>query len=326
MRIFLFLAFFLGLGFSSHAQSLKVKLASDIWPPFTNVEGEQAFAIALVKEALQRSKIGMDAEILDFGEVTEGLREGKFDGSAAMWRNAEREKFLLFSDAYLENQLILVGPKGSNVSAGSFDDLQGKVVAVVGTYGYGAELDNAEGVEFRPGRNHQENLDRLLKGEVDYMLVDHLVVQYFLKYNEKEAKKYLAIGRKPLLRRSLHFAVRKDLPKGEFIIERFNQQIDAMLADGTYNRILQLNWIRADVDGDGRTELVLAGTKAGKSAPKTSYDVPSGSIAQQSEGPVNRYWINGKLYNSWGSVPKDYKVDIPPIEGQPMLPVQGFRF
>ena len=44
-------------------------------------------------------------------------------------------------------------------------------------------------------------------------------------------------------------------------IEKFNAEIKKMQADGTYNIILRLDWIRADVDGDGRTELVAGNTR-----------------------------------------------------------------
>lgn len=319
-------SFFIVLGFSGWSQSLEVRLASNVWPPFTNVAGEQAFALALVNEALQRAKIVTNTQILEFDEVIAGIRNGNFDGSAALWHNAEREEFMLFSDPYLENRLVLVGRKGSEVTATSFADLKGKRLAVVGSYAYGDELENAEDVQFIPGRNAQENLDRLLRGEVDYMLVDDLLVQYFRKYNEEEVAKFLEIGANALLKRPLHFAVRKNLPKAEFIVDRFNQQIRAMVADGTYHRILEINWIRSDVDGDGQMELVLAGNQAGKVAPTTPYGLPSSSAPQQPEGPVNRYWIDGNLYQGWDNVPENYKVDIPKIEGQQMKNVRGFRF
>ena len=189
-------------------------------------------------------------------------------------------------------------------------------------------MDTAQQVIFVPGRDDQENLDRLLKGEVDYMLVDDLLSQYFLKYNEDETAKFLEIGSTALLKRPLHFAVRKDLENAEFILERFNRQIRDMIADGTYNRILQLNWIRTDVDGDGQVEMVLGGSQAGKLAPTNTYGVPLTDADRTLEGPVNRYYIDGKVYPDWDSVPDKYKVDIPKEEFRykDMAPVRGFRF
>ena len=52
---------------------------------------------------------------------------------------------MFFSDAYLENRLVLVGRSGTDVTAKSLTVLKGKRVAVVKGYAYG-EIDTA-----RPG-------------------------------------------------------------------------------------------------------------------------------------------------------------------------------
>ncbi len=79
-----------------------------------------------------------------------------------------------------------------------------------------------------------------------------------------------------------------------------------MVADGTYNRILQLNWIRADVDGDGTMEMVASSAQAGKMPPTSSYDV---WFQNTSSPPLNnRYYIDGKIYQGWDNVPAEYKV------------------
>ena len=61
---------------------------------------------------------------------------GPFDGSAAAWKDAEREKALLFSQPYLENRLMLVARRGGDVSAATVADLKGKRVAIVEGYAY----------------------------------------------------------------------------------------------------------------------------------------------------------------------------------------------
>ncbi|HEU5290221.1 MAG TPA: transporter substrate-binding domain-containing protein, partial [Cyclobacteriaceae bacterium] len=204
-------------------------------------------------------------------------------------------------------QLILVGLKGTDVSAHKLTELFNKSVAVVESYAYGVEIKEAQRVNFVKGKSDQDNLNKLLKGQVDYILVDLLLIQYLVNSQEKEVAKYLAIGGEPLFTRSLHFAIRKDIPNADRIIRQFNTEIVKMIADGTYNRILQLNWIQADVDGDGQLELVLNGDHAGVKAPSNSYSV---YFQNSNAGSSNwgRYYINGKLYNGWEEIPKEYKV------------------
>ena len=98
------------------------------WPPICGRRSpipptSPRLAIDLVHEALNRADITTTTRIVDFGAVILGLQDGSFDGSGALWRTPEREKFLLFSEPYLENRLVLVGKAGSDVSAGHLSDL-----------------------------------------------------------------------------------------------------------------------------------------------------------------------------------------------------------
>lgn len=305
------------------AEQPGLRLASDAWPPFTDVADRTHLALDLVHKALARSGVEADTSILDWGDVTAGLRSGRFDGCAAIWHSADRETFLLYSKPYLENRLVLVGAKGSDVRAARLADLSGKRVAVVEQYAYGDAVDSAGAPVLVGGRSDQENLQKLLRGEVDYMLVDELLIRYLAEHQQQATARLLEIGRVPLVRRELHFAVRRELPSAESIVEGFNREIAKMLADGTYNVILSLNWIRADVDGDGLPELVPRTKQAGTLPPETGYNILS--TAYSAPMPkLERYWFDGKVYESWDAVPERYKA--PPQSATDKPPPALLRF
>lgn len=294
----------------SGAQNFNLKLASNIWPPFTNTDEKSAVAMDIVSEALERSNISVSNKVMVFEDVLTSISEGLVDGSPALWKSDEREEYMFFSEPYLFNQLILVGKKGSKVNVSEFLELEGKKVALVGSYAYGEKTQGIDQVDFISGKNDQENLSKLLKGKVDYMLVDALLIQFLLKYQADDVNKHLEIGNKPLVVRSLHFGIRKDYANAEKIISDFNAQIATMKEDGSYNRILHLNWIRTDIDGDGKMELVLSGTNAGTNAPISSYSLNSNPVM---EDDSVGYFIDGKRYTNWDHVPAQYKVEIQPI-------------
>lgn len=319
---FVFLIACLATALAAQAQSA-LRLASDVWPPFTNETGKQAVAMALVHEALQRAGFQPGTDILATGAVTPAILSEEYDGSVAVWRDAEREAILRFSEPYLENRLILVGRKGSDVQAARLADLEGKRIAIVESYAYGEAVDTARGITWLRGRDNQESLERLLREEADYMLVDELLMQYVLQHQPRQAEQYLEIGDTPLLRRSLHFALRKDRPEAGYILERFNRAIRAMIQDGTYHQILAFNWIRTDVDGDGRVELVLDGKRAGTEAPSGSYTLLASAPAAQ--GP-ERYLIEGKTYTGWDQVPEEYKVAPAPYVNPDGVTLLRFQF
>ena len=153
-------------------------------------------------------------------------------------------------------------------------------------------------------------MEKLLSDEIDYMLVDALIIQYMLKYQLNDVTAHLAIGQKPLLVKSLHLGLRKDVENAEGILKEFDEEIAEMIADGTFNDILELNWVQADIDGDGVVELVLGGDLAGTSAPDNIYGLMMDESYRSKNGP-KQYYVDGKMYESWDDIPKSYKLDLP---------------
>jgi hypothetical protein len=139
------------------------------------------------------------------------------------------------------------------------------------------------------------------------MLVDALLIQYLLKFQLNDVTEFLEIAENPLIVKSLHFAVRKDILDGPDLISGFDEEIRKMILDGTYNKILELNWIQADLDGDGKLEMILDGRQAGTTAPTNSY-VVNLQPATTNKSISGSYYIDGNIYNSWEEVPAEYKV------------------
>src|SRR5258707_14270780 len=101
--------------------------------------------------------------------------------------------------------------------------------------------------------------------------MDELVVLFIVRNYPKESGAKLQIGSTPLVTRELHFAVNRARTDAASIVERFNAQIRLMIADRTYHRLLHLDWLRADVDGDGVPEYVPWDNRTGPSEPQHIY-------------------------------------------------------
>jgi ABC-type amino acid transport substrate-binding protein len=288
------------------AQTTALTLVSTAWPPFTNAPGEPRFALDLVEAALARFEFGAKTTIVPAAEFTPALLGGSFDGSAAAWKDSERERALLFSQPYLENRLVLVGRRGADVSAKAIGDLAGRRVAIVEGYSYGDVVERG-GPLFVRSRSEEDSLARLLNGSVDYTLMDDLVVQYVVSNYPKESATKLQIGSTPLLTRELHFAIRRTRADAQSIITRFDAQLRGMIADRTYHELLHVDWIRADVNGDGINEYVPRNDKLGPSAPNLVYALFSlpESVSQTPTQPG--FYVGGNIYRDWASVPESYK-------------------
>jgi polar amino acid transport system substrate-binding protein len=289
-------------------QLTTLHLGSTAWSPFTNEPGKPQFAIDLVHAALERIGITADTTIVPDGTLTPALLAGRFDGSPALWRDPQREAALLYSKPYLENRLVLVARRGTDVSAAALGGLSGKRVAIVGGYAYGETLKDPNGPQYVAATTVEETLKKVLAGDADYALMDELVIQYLVTNYADEVRSRLAIGTKPVLVRTLHFAVRRDVPGAQSIVDRFDAELGRMIADHSYHRLLQVGWIQADVDGDGRTEWVPATDLAGKKPPTVRYDLSAVTAPEAKPEAKKRFYLGGQVYEDWSKVPDRYKV------------------
>lgn len=297
------------------AQTQTLRLVSTAWPPFTNQAGQPRFALDLVEAALGRIGVSSTTTIVEASQFTTALLGDAFDGSAAVWKDPEREVALIFSHPYLENRLVLVGRKGADVSATTLAALKGKRLAIVEGYSYGDAVETA-GPAYVRARSEEDSMSRLLAGSVDYVLMDEVVVQYIADHHALEAKTKLQLGSTPLVTRPLYFALRRSFPGAQSIIDRFNAQLKGMMTDRTYHRLLHVDWIRADVDGDGLFEYV-PGSDAPRTEPQRAYSLFSPTIEPstmkpstqgQVESTKPRFLVGGNIYQEWASVPDNYKL------------------
>ena len=283
-------------------------LGSTPWTPFTNEAGKPRFAIDLVQAALKRMGITVETTVVPEGTLTAALLDGKFDGSPALWRDKDREDKLIYSKPYLENRLVLVARKGFDVSAPALPALAGRRIALVDGYAYGDALKVPKGPAYVTASSVEESLQMVLDSRADYVLMDDLVVEYLLTNYPEEVKARLAIGTEPLLTRTLHFALRRDVRAAQSVVDRFDAEVIKMIADRSYHRLLQVGWILADIDGDGRMELVPATDQAGREAPVRRYELVTVTADPKKPEGKKRFYLGGKVYDDWGSVPERYKV------------------
>ena len=288
------------------AQSRSLTLVSTSWPPFTDGPGQPRFALDLVEAALGRIHITSRTTIVDSTDFTTKLLSTDFDGSGALWRDATRERVLLYSQPYLENRLVLIGRRGADVSAPSLSALKGKRVAIVAGFSYG-DMIEASGPAWVRTPSEEDSLAQLLKGEADYALIDELVVSYIVSNYPKESESRLQIGSTPLLTRELYLAISRTRPDAQSIVSGFNQQIRNMIKDRTYHRLLHVDWIAADVNGDGILDYVPADDRPGPLAPTHAYSVFSTTSSTPAQPGRVDFYIGGNIYADWLAVPDAYK-------------------
>ena len=317
------------------AQSRQLRLVSTTWPPFTGAAGQPRYALDLVEAALGKIDIGATSVFVDAARYNTALVGPAYDGSAAAWKDPQRERVLIFSEPYLENRLVLVGRRGADVSATTLAGLKGRRIAIVEGYSYGSSVEGA-GPAFVRSQGEEDSLRQLLASKVDYALMDELVVNYLVENHAEQAQARLQLGTTPLITRPLYLAISSSRPDAQAIINRFNGQLRGMIADRTYHRLLHVEWIRADIDGDGTAEFIPQSDRVGTSEPQRAYAVLSSGTAgglaipgvttpaTTAEKPG--FYIGGNIYRDWASVPESYRVVDPDWKDPRRASASIFRF
>lgn len=231
----------------------KIRIGTEgAYPPFNYVDNEgkvQGFEIDLGNALCKRMKLDCEWVVQDWDGIIPGLLAKKYDAIiASLYITDERRQKIDFSNKYYLTPAKFVSRKGAGITISS-SGLKGKIVGLQRATSFERYM-NAEhpDVELRLYATQDEaNMD-LVSGRIDLLLADTLALQEnFL--NNPEGKDFEFIG--PALSNPLYFgygagvALRKN--SGD-LVDRFNQAIAALRADGSYETIRK-KWFKIDIWG-----------------------------------------------------------------------------
>ncbi len=287
-------------------------LSNDVWPPFIIKGSKQGTAEMLVCQALERSGWTCTVKVNDWEAVLDEARIGAIDGIAAAWKNPERETYLLFSEPYLTNRIVPVINDASPVDVKTLADLAGRRVALVSDYAYGDEITAIlPRIQLVSANTSLNAIREVRTGKADVALIDELVA----REEEYEAlMSGLTALDTVLAYRDLHLAISKQHPDAEVIIEDFQRGYKLMLADGSVNEILNVDWLATDFGQSGDINVVM---RSDVSLDELSDPSAEGSVyaletseyqaIRQRDYDPNRanYQLSGKSYSSLQSALDD---------------------
>lgn len=211
------------------------------WSPYVSVDlHDKGLVTSIVMTALRRANYNPTLVLREWPKDLEGTRAGEYDIIASIWFTEERARDLLFSSPIIENTVKYVVRADNDIRDTSPASLKGMRVGVVEDYAYRqgayrdlpAELIKAETVE--------ENMKRLLDGEIDIAVADERVALYVLNKRFPGSLKQIRFTPGSLSTRNLRAAVSRKRPDAQQIISEFDTALQHMKNDGTYMSTLNL--------------------------------------------------------------------------------------
>lgn len=218
----------------------KLRLVADSWPPFTDASMPGGgLATSIVTTALSRAGYTSGFEEVPWARALLGVSEGRYDVLINAWYNDSRARIGQFSTAYLTNRIRLLQRKGEAFRYRRQSDLYPYSIAVVRDYAYSPEFDRDTRLHKVAVRNFSSAVRMLAAGRVNLAVEDEYVARYNLQREPQDVRDGVMLVEPPLGENTLHILVSLKHPEHERIVERFEQAIAAMKADGSYARLMR---------------------------------------------------------------------------------------
>ena len=218
-----------------------IRIATEgAYPPFNFVQADGTLA-GLDVDMANALCAEMKAKCLivpqDWDGMIPGLMAKKFDAViASMSITEERKKQVDFTNKYYTTPLAIVVPKDSTLTGVTPEALSGKAVgaqAATTQADYATDKYGAAGADVKLYPTNDEATADLQTGRLDALISDKFVVVDWLNKAGKECCRLL--GDVPGTETEAGIAIRKG---DDALRERFNGAIKAIVADGTYGKIV----------------------------------------------------------------------------------------
>lgn len=219
-----------------------VSFATTEWEPYSgeNLPG-YGVGSAIIAEACSRVGIKPTFHFMPWKRAMDDVRIGKYDALYSAYGSRDRSKTYAISKPYISGQLVLCAKRGTNIHwDGSIRSLTPYRIGVVLGFVNTPEFDNAKYLDKDVGPSDLLNLNKLLNGRIDLVVIDLYQALYLIK-NSPVLQGSLAdiyFLQPPLSRKNIHVMFSKALPNWKKNLELFNKGLESIEKDGTKNHIM----------------------------------------------------------------------------------------
>ncbi|MBB6178237.1 ABC transporter substrate-binding protein [Pseudorhizobium flavum] len=223
------------------AQDAEIRIATEgAYPPFnfTDTDGSlKGFDVDIANALCEEMKAKCAIVAQDWDGIIPGLMANKYDAIiASMSITEERKQQIDFTNKYYTTPLAVIAPKDGDVKGVSVEELKDKVVGAQASTtqaNYATDVYEKAGIEVKLYPTQEEAAADLQNGRIDALISDKFVVVDWLNGDGKDC--CAMVGDVPGTETEAGIGIRKG---EEELKERFNTAIDAIVANGTYGKIV----------------------------------------------------------------------------------------
>lgn len=211
-------------------------------PPFMYADATTHAATglypSLIAEAFRRMAVDVELKTLPWRRALKELELARA-GLGGLYKSRERQKKFDYSAPLFEEQIAIYSRKASGQQYHNLSDLYGKQVGVINGWYYSDEFSAAlksGRIKVQPVADDKTNMRKLQLGRIDAVLAITHSGDRML--HAMALDQVITRSRQPFLTNPVHLAFHRQAHQ-QTLLHRFNQTLQSMQQDGTYERLLQ---------------------------------------------------------------------------------------
>lgn len=222
-----------------------VRISTGEYMPFCGKDAKhQGFASHVISEAFARQGYQVEFEFLPWKRAMQQAQLGKYHASSWWVYKQDRAEHFLYSDEVLriDTHFFYLKYKHPYFDWNTLTDLKGKRVGITRGYHYSQALTDyrVQGGLFEEVNGDAQNIRLLIKGRIDLFPITREAGFELLRTQfSAEQVKNITFHPKPLISDKGFLIFPKSLPGSEQLRRVFNAGMQAIRADGSYQRMLE---------------------------------------------------------------------------------------
>lgn len=193
-------------------------------------------ATALVSAALERAGYQAKIKLVPWKNALEGVKGGVYDAVISIGESEQELRKLNFSKSYHQTRLKLIARLDNQLLRGKVDDIKQLTFDRLVDLGDEGRYLNAELRDRVSSLSLLQSLKRVASKKLDFIVVDEEQARYAMKASEMDSS--LTVLPQTVAYEDVHLAVSKENEHHNEIVIAFNVALDAMVADGSYQKIV----------------------------------------------------------------------------------------
>jgi len=231
-----------GVAVAGDARPLIVAVSN--WAPYKSSELPQGGIITdILKQALVRAGYDVDIRHVPWKRSLKGAYQGVYDVIPAIWLTPERAEKLAYSVPVLKSRVVIISRADANFTFNNLKDLRGQTVGTAAGWAYPKAFEDADYIIKEPVKDLDTNLKKVIYGRIKFTIGDEIAARYAVNAKFLSAGNLLRYSKMSLRESNLHIAFSKKLKNYETVTERFNEALNVMRTDGTFDAVLRFHGV-----------------------------------------------------------------------------------